>query len=578
MDNNRISPSPLPYHQHRSSNATSTTMRQRRGSQKQTELSQRDNRNGHDVENHHPPKRRQNVKRRRPAARKKNRYLARIYYAWCRLSSYFLVLAILIWILVQIHGTLLSTESQQASRVSARTTPRDSRFPPKEFAHRSDREEDKDEDEEANKGLANWFGFANKNINNNNNKKHNKEAIPNGCELQEWQQVGHPNCMDLHQLDLSLLLKDAFQDTTTNNDNNNNNNTTTTTATALQSGKYLSSGMWRDVFRLPAAAAATHPPSGHAHNAKDAINFVVLKMMKSEHDVDDRNLERHLREAIVMDVLNNSPRIVNLFAYCGTSVLTEYLPMDLEAYLRPKTRTKRKRIRRGQKGPLSDEKKAPRVTTAVERLDLALQTAKAVEELHQHDIIHADLQSKQFLVDLETSSGVTVKLNDFNRCRFLPREKKQPARLTDKKNTTSRSSSSRSSLSMNSSSLPPPICPILIPTAPGLARSPEEYEMQPLTTQLDIYSLANVWYQILTGSSPWAEQSNMNVVKNLILNGKKPPLKEELLQVAGGSDKKKEKFMDVTLADLLYSAYETDPNHRATAKDLVEGLERWRDK
>ena len=197
------------------------------------------------------------------------------------------------------------------------------------------------------------------------------------------------------------------------------------------------------------------------------------------------------------------------------------------------------------------------MTTPEERLDLAFQTVKALEELHRNDIIHADLQSKQFLVDVdENPSNVTIKLNDFNRCRFLPREKQNAT-------TSSNKSAGLSILSLNSTSMSPVVCPIHIPTAPGMARSPEEYDMQPLTTQLDIYSLANVWYEILTGSTPWVDQANANVVKNLIVHGKKPPLTDDQTKATS----------DATLADLLYKAYETDPNERATARDLLEGLE-----
>jgi len=35
-------------------------------------------------------------------------------------------------------------------------------------------------------------------------------------------------------------------------------------------------------------------------------------------------------------------------------------------------------------------------------------------------------------------------------------------------------------------------CPIYIPTAPGSARAPEEYDMAPLSEKLDIYSAGNI--------------------------------------------------------------------------------------
>jgi serine/threonine protein kinase len=134
---------------------------------------------------------------------------------------------------------------------------------------------------------------------------------------------------------------------------------------------------------------------------------------------------------------------VDIYGHCTTTVWTECFPHELDLVL-------------------------PNVASLDRILDTALQElAHGLADLHQFDIMLADLQAKQFLV---SSDFQTIKLNDFNRCRFLPHKKE---------NTTIK-------------------CPIQIPSAPGYARSPEEYDFKLLTEELKVYSLAHVLYKVLT--------------------------------------------------------------------------------
>ena len=49
----------------------------------------------------------------------------------------------------------------------------------------------------------------------------------------------------------------------------------------------------------------------------------VLKVMKSEHQFDNRNFERHRRDALVMERLSSSHHLVSIYGYCANSVLTQ---------------------------------------------------------------------------------------------------------------------------------------------------------------------------------------------------------------------------------------------------------------
>ena len=171
-----------------------------------------------------------------------------------------------------------------------------------------------------------------------------------------------------------------------------------------------------------------------------------------EHDLIIRNFERHRREGITMERLTYSPHVVDLYAFCGNSILTEFAPQDLSTTLQGEHSTIRlgKHSRRNR--PLTEQDAAlendglemndtdhylennPQQLTTTQRLDFALQAAKALQALHENDIIHADLTAKQFLVltnelpvrlendDAEQKylSSYRLKVNDFNRCRFVP--------------------------------------------------------------------------------------------------------------------------------------------------------------
>jgi serine/threonine protein kinase len=238
-----------------------------------------------------------------------------------------------------------------------------------------------------------------------------------------------------------------------------------------------------------------------------------------------------------MERLTYSPHVVDLFAYCGNSIVTEFAPYDLESALRQP-------IHHG--GNVDDVATSSLRSTSRQQLDLAFQAATAMEALHRNDIIHADVTTQQFLV-VPSSNGTTtrpiLKLNDFNRCRFVPR----------RIGTDDPSDGGMGER-----------CMIEIPSAPGLYRSPEEYALQPLTTKLDIFSFGHVLYEIWTGTKIWNGVGAMRM-REAVQNGELPAMAHH--HPSGGTEAN-----DQTVGRLVPECYELDPKHRPTAQWLVNQL------
>jgi len=208
------------------------------------------------------------------------------------------------------------------------------------------------------------------------------EFLPPDCERLSWHNFSFPNGNTIHEIDL--------------------------TNPKPKMVRYIASGLWRDVWAIRPTSPEEKP--------------LILKVMKSEHDVTKRNLERHRRDALVMERLTSSPFVVDVYGYSGNTVMTEYVETTLSdiLYEHKTTSSKRKRQNGGadiNKGSNTTRANVTRKTQQG-RLALALGVARGVQAIHDFPdgpIVHADITAKQFLVTKEGK----VKLNDFNRCRFM---------------------------------------------------------------------------------------------------------------------------------------------------------------
>ena len=316
----------------------------------------------------------------------------------------------------------------------------------------------------------------------------------------------------------------------------------------------------------------------------------ITSNISIEHDVIPRNFERHRREAVTMEHLSQSPHVIDLYAFCGNTILTEFAPTDLSSAL--KLDGHRQHPRRRRPPPIAGVERILKSSTKTDdnnrdhgassttiddkstmgwsqsqRLNLALQAAKSIQVLHNNDIIHADLTAKQFLLldqSLDSEDIVSidpvidghrdeekqllVKVNDFNRCRFVPHISNANAT-----NSTAASADNK--------------CTIQIPSAPGLYRSPEEYAGQPLTSQIDIFSLGHVLLEIWTGKSPWQDTGGKQI-RQAVQEGQMPSEVRKLLLGRNHQNHS----IDLAMGRLISECYRIDPQQRITANKLVEAL------
>lgn len=361
-----------------------------------------------------------------------------------------------------------------------------------------------------------------------------KERLKPGCTALDWHSYHFPNCNEIHEIDLRSVTKGRRQ---------------TKRSDSFPWG-FVGAGLWRDVFSCdPRSETELNSTTEHV-----PFPPAVLKLMKSEHEYEMRNMQRHRRDALVMERLSSSHHLVAIYGYCAQAVLTKSISHTLDdvIYAREYEKVKRWKPNGGYQfnppleswmGVDQDGELLATRETEKGRLKLALGVFRGLKDLHHGDgrtnqwlpIVHADLQAKQYLVD---SSSGRVYLNDFNRCRFMPAV-------------------------TNSTSLES--CSFQIPSAPGGSRSPEEYDLAPLSEKLDVYSAGNILYGIITGKKPWDGEKGKKI-KTLVQLGERPQVEDSIRNTEG--------TVDFELVKLLDRVYEADPNKRASASDVVAALER----
>jgi hypothetical protein len=163
-------------------------------------------------------------------------------------------------------------------------------------------------------------------------------------------------------------------------------------------------------------------------------DHMVLKQLKlpdddddTDHTVNPVSLSKVQKDAIVMERLTASPRIVDAYGYCGTSILAENMPYEVAEHIVPGTGN-------------ADQEELDQLPalrpvnnyTIEEKLDMAIDMSEALADLHGASggvILHGDVHPVQWL----RSADGKLKLNDFNGCEVLEwNEKEQKSCKTNR--------------------------------------------------------------------------------------------------------------------------------------------------
>jgi serine/threonine protein kinase len=167
---------------------------------------------------------------------------------------------------------------------------------------------------------------------------------------------------------------------------------------------YLSHGYFRDSWLYRHQPSTNSDLDTHQHHPSSlSSSSFVLKTLRlfQTFDYDTTNLIEN--EAVIMERLTSSERIVDIYGHCGTSLAAEYM-QDITLELVPG-----KSILAGDRGRMKqtdldqmqmDDVHPMNNLTVAEKLDKALVMAESMADLHGFAggaIVHGDVHPDQWL-------------------------------------------------------------------------------------------------------------------------------------------------------------------------------------
>jgi serine/threonine protein kinase len=104
---------------------------------------------------------------------------------------------------------------------------------------------------------------------------------------------------------------------------------------------------------------------------------------------------------------------------------------------------------------------------------------------------------------------------------------------------------------------------------PHQFRAPEEYEFEEESEKVDIFSMGNIFYSILSGDSPFEGEKESKAQKKVI-NGKRPKIPDEVL--------KSDDIAINAILSVTRKCWEQSPSDRPTAAEVRDQLKNVIDK
>ncbi|KAG7341148.1 PAS domain containing protein [Nitzschia inconspicua] len=262
---------------------------------------------------------------------------------------------------------------------------------------------------------------------------------------------------------------------------------------------------------------------------------IVIKDIKFDRDINFHDFEYTRVDANIAERLTSSPRIYDIYGHCGIGILSEWFPHgDMEEAS----------IDYENLPDVADIHKTMQASDTVvvynsllprDKLRAALHMSEAVAELHGYAhgvIVHQDIQLSQFLLNEDMTR---IKLNDFNRAEFM---------LWDDEAQE--------------------YCKYSPGIARGNWRSPEEYSEINHNEQIDVFSLGNNFYSMLTGLEPfWEEGDDYDKVQERVRAGDKATIDPRFHNRTLEESK---------LVEIIDRCFEFDPEKRPSIFEVVKFL------
>ena len=414
-------------------------------------------------------------------------------------------------------------------------------------------------DKKSSSSSKNWKKTSNTDHSNQQKQQQHQERI---CTPPEYYRQYQPTCNELHSSVSGyhwLIGEDIYSRRWRKKQSQQQQS-----LTSLLS-KYLSRGFYRDAYLFRRSyVMMLSPPSPPSSNKKpatrdetsttllyDEVVFKTMQTMNIDESNDDKygamhQMEDMRKDAMVMELLSSSPRVIDIYSHCAMSAVTEYAPTDIDKSIMPTTGYVPKSIHVRQRGggrQMSDDNNVVRVQeeerlslndhilSPKEKLEIALEMAKCIAVLHGYKdgpIVHVDIKSDQFF----RGRDGYIKMIDYNRAEALlfDTDIDVYCEWTNGRPTN------------------------------GQFRSPEEAIDAGLTEKIDVYSFGNVLYSLLTGKMVW-ENEGVDIVEmhRRIINGYTVPISKH--------------FDTNPLVSVIRACWTYNPDKRPSIFDVVHTLE-----
>ena len=171
--------------------------------------------------------------------------------------------------------------------------------------------------------------------------------IENSCRRNSWMQSYKPLCNAMHELDLTF---DFNEERAGLGDHQ------------IFDSFYISHGYWRDVWVV---------------HQRDQDVKSILKKSRWTHNFNAEVFSMTLNDALVMERLTKSPRIVDVYGHCAYSVWVEAIPFEVESVIIPGDGYSKQEDLRD-----TEELKSKNDFSDEEKLRVALTMAESLADLH----------------------------------------------------------------------------------------------------------------------------------------------------------------------------------------------------